>query len=694
MEKRQISELNQLFHESKQVDKETYAEMRSNILLSAGEHFSKKNPGGMRRGAGDVQESQKLRITKNRIHRNLKIYKNHILSKCPGATVKPQNETNLQDQKAAELNKKVNDYLKADKDIKLRKVLRSAVDDYCRIGEACLKVFWDPTKGKLKGYEGKPEVDESGNELVDEMGQPILVPDQSKPVMTGKLVFERVFGHQIFRDPSAKEMDLSPFIGIEKIESLKVLKRRYASQPDKLKLLEASKEEFVIFDSERMGYGTQKDQVSIREFYFRPCEEYPEGYFYFATEAGVLEEGPLPYGIFPIVWVGFDEHPTKCRATSFIKVARPWQAEINRASSSMALHQVTLGEDKILYQKGTAVSPGAILPGVRGLTYQGQAPTILPGRDGSQYQGYVDRQAVEMDDAILVDRIDQEKAAASDPWLLLFRSMKQQSHFVEYVEKMSEFWCHATFIALDLCRYYMDDEELIEAIGTDEIVNISEFRNSSPLCYKIQTEEHDESIESMLGRQMTVTQVLQYVGSSLTREDIGRIVKNLPFGNWKDDFERLTMKETNVKNDFLSIERGQLPPISEVDDSQFILEEVASRKKKRDFITLNPEVRQLYDQYEKIHEQKLQMEIEAKRALESEMIPTTGPMVACEMYVPQEDPSKTPKRVRIPIDALEWLVKTLDAQGQTLDKMETMNASQLMQIAQSMGAGGQLPMAG
>lgn len=684
MSKLQITELNQLFTEAKQADKETYVEMRSNILLSAGEHFSKRSPRNPRENT--QASEQKLRITKNRIHRNLRIYMNHILSKCPGATVAPQNPTNLQDQKSAELNLKVNDYLKHK--YETRSVLRDAVDDYCRIGEACLKIFWDPTKGKLKGYEGKPEMDEEGNILTDEMGQDIIIPDESKPVMTGELVYERVFGHQLFRDPKAKSMKLSSFLGIEKLESLSDMKKRYAGDESKLKMLTESKSEFVIFDTERMGYGQDKDLVSVREYYFRKSQAYPEGYYFITTDAGVLEEGPLPYGIFPIVWVGFDEHPTKCRATSFIKVARPWQAEINRASSSMALHQVTLGEDKILYQSGSKVASGALLPGVRGITFQGAPPTILPGRDGSQYQGYVDRQSVEMDEALLIDRLDIDKSQGADPMMLLFRSMREQGHFTIYNEKFGEFWRKVTLTALDLCRYYMDDEELIEAIGTDEIVNIQEFKNSSPLCYKIIVEEQDETIESKLGRQMTVTHILQYVGQQLSPDQVGKIIKNYPFGNWKDDFEDLTLNETNAKNDFIALERGQMPPISKADDSAFILRQVASRMKKRDFITLSPQVQELYQQYEQIHIQKQEQEAAAKAALDSEHIPTDGALIACDFYVPEEDPNKAPKRVRLPYGALDWLVKTLEAQGRSLDELENMNAAQMMQISQGM-AGGQ-----
>jgi hypothetical protein len=57
-------------------------------------------------------------------------------------------------------------------------------------------------------------------------------------------------------------------------------------------------------------------------------------------------------------------------------------------------------------------------------------------------------------------------------------------------------------------------------------------------------------------------------------------------------------------------------------------------------------------------------------------------MIACDMYVPNEDPNKAPKRVRVPYQALEALLKQLEQQGSSLDAMEKMNQGQLAEMAQ------------
>ena len=679
-----IDELNSLYEDSKTVDREALAEMRSNILLIAGEHYSRKMNEWWNRTRTNQQlsENYKIRITKNWVHRAHRIYVSSILNKAPGTKISPRNPLELQDQKDAELNQSVWEYAK-DK-YKLKSFYRDMCSDFCGTGECAVKIYFDPNKGYLKGYA--PKVDEAGQPILNEMGEQEVNEDE--PVFSGEFVFERIYAHTLFRNASAKQMSESDFFGIEKMEKSSILKKRYAKDPKKLRFIEESNEEFVVFDSNKNGYTKTKDQTLIREYYFYPTPEMPEGYFYITTKAGILEEGSLPAGKFPIRWKGFDEHPTKARATSMVKIARPFQAEINRASSQVALHQITLGEDKILYQSGSKLSQGSSLPGVRGLTYTGTPPTVLPGRSGDQFYEYISIQQAEMDKALLIDMLNMEKMNQLEPYTLLYKSMKESEYFSLYSDKFAEFLIEMTELFLDLAKFYLPDDELVAAVGRSEMINIEEFRKTSPLCHQIQVEDAGDSTETMLGRQITMNHFLQYVGPQLSREDIGKLLVNSPFGNWQDQFSDFTLDERNFKNDCLSIERGQMPPISPRDNSEYVLKRVAARMKERDFIMLPPPVQELYQQYEQIHLQKIEEEAQAAKAAQSEFVPVGGAMIACDMYLPTDDPNKAPKRARIPYQSLEWLLKILEQQGMAQDKMENMNQSQLLEAMKQLQQGG------
>lgn len=679
MKTQKIDELNKLHEDSKSLDREAIAEMRSNILLVSGEHYSRRlNELWQRtRVNGMTQDPYQLRITKNWLHRAHRVYVNSIMTQAPDVTITPRNQTELQDQKSAELNLAVYQYLK-DK-LKMSALYRDLCGDFCGIGEACVKIFFDPTKGKFKGYE--QQIDEATEQPVfDEMGQP--VPDESRPVFTGEFVIERVFGQNLFRDPGCMQMKDAKWLGIEKLESTKSLKERYKSDPDKQKLITESSGEFVVFDTMKNGYGREKDQTLLLEYYFKPSIEYPEGYYYITTKAGILEEGPLPNSIFPIVWVGFDEHPTKPRATSLVKVARPWQAEINRASSQAALHSITIGEDKILYQAGTKVAQGSLLPGVRGITYQGQPPQILPGRTGEQFFEYIQLQEQEMGRALMIDLVDEEKMSNLDPMAMMFRSMSQTQKFSIYSTKFGEFLVDLVKVLLETAKFYLEGDELIAAIGRAEVINIEEFKSTTELSHAIQVSEQNNSIETKLGKQLVLNHILQYVGTNLERDDIGKLIHEMPFGNWKETFSDFTLDYQNVKNDFLAIERGEMPMVTNSDNSDYILKQVAKRQKERDFKLLDPAIQDMYAQYQQLHEQKIAEEAQAVKAAQAEFIPTGGAMVAADMYVPDADPTKTPKRVRVPYQALDWLLKQLEQQGMSMQTMENMNQAQMSEVAQ------------
>lgn len=690
-----IEDLNRLHSDAKSIDKDSTTEMRNNILLIAGEHFSKRNssfPTNKQRTNGVTaqdSDSYKLKITKNWIHRAHRVYMSSILSQAPGVAISPRNPLEMQDQKDAELNQAVWDYAKAK--YKIKSHIRDAVSDFAGIGECCTKIIFDPDRGYFKGYAQK--TDELGNPMFEDggfdpmTGQPIQgepVVDKGSPVFSGEFVFERVFGQNIFRDPSARQFKDAKWVGIEKLESTKLLRDIYKDQPEKEKWITESAEEYVVFDSNKGGYGREKDQTLILEYYFKPCHKYPMGYFYITTKTGILEEGELPKGIFPIVWKGFDEHATKARATSMVKVARPWQAEINRASSQVAMHQITISEDKILYQAGTKVSQGALLPGVRGMTYQGAAPTILPGRSGEQYFQYIAMQEQEMNRALMIDMLDQEKMAGLDPMSMIFTSMAQSQKFGLYSEKFGEFYVELVEVFLELAKFYLPDDEVIAAVGRSEAINIAEFRKTTPLCHRIHVQEQNDTIETKLGKQLVFNNILQYVGQKLEREDIGKLIIDMPFGNWQDSFSDFTLDTKNAKNDFLAIERGEEPKISPSDNSDYSLKQVARRKKERDYSLLDPYVQSLYDQYEQYHLQKKEQEAQALKQAQSEFIPTGGAMVAADMYVPGTDPEKAPKRVRVPYQALDWLLQHLEQQGMSMQKMEQMNQTQSAEVAQSL----------
>lgn len=713
MPSKSIEDLNRIYSEAEEVDRELFAEMRSNLLLIAGEHYSKINA----RIASQVRQTnktppsqdQKLRLTKNHCHKVHRTYMTNILSEVPGTTVKPQRDKELQDQKDAELN------LAVWQDVKHRHKLKRKTKEWCSqytgIGEVCVKVFWDPNAGQFKGYG--PKLDEMGAPVMKETGeidpmtgQPVMIPeeDTENPQFTGDFVYEDVFGFNLLREAGCESMDDPDKAWIvRKMVDTKELKKRYSKDPDKVtKIQESSDRTYIVFDANKGTYHKKKGETLVKEYYWRPCLAYPEGYFVYATDTVVLEEGPLPFGLFPLKWAGFDKYASTPRGRSIIKVVRPYQAEINRASSSMATAQVTMGDDKLIYSSGAKMAPGALLPGVRGIAVTGgMAPVVLPGRSGAQYLDYVNQQTAEMYSVVMMDEMTvTDKSGQLDPYALLFKSASQKKKYEVYTDNFEEFLVSVTELTLELAKHYLPDDMLISAVGRRETINIPEFRKTTPLAYQIVVEPQSETLETQFGKQLTFQHVLQYVGKQLDPKIIGKLIKNSPFANYDDSFDELTIDEDIAKNDMLALERGEPVEPTPYVDPTYMARKLTFRKKQPDFRYLDPLVQQSYAQLIQAYEAIAAEQAAKIAAAKNEYIPVDGALVTCDFYVPDPtNPDNQAKRAKIPQRALEWLLKRLEEQGITLDKLEGMNAQALSEIAdmifqgQMQGApGGQVPM--
>lgn len=705
-----IQKLNSLYNDAEEVDRSIFAEMRSNILLVSGDHYSKRDNktwNNIRRSSRASFADKKLRLTKNHMHRIQRGYKTMLLSESPDVTILPKHDTDLQDKKDSELNKSVWEDFK-DRH-KFKQLLHDFVSDYTTIGEVCVKAFWNPDKGKLVGYEQL--VDEDGEPVFEQIPDPntgelveVPMPDKDMPVFSGDYDIELIHGFNLLIESGTEDInrEVDRAWIVRKMVNTKELQSKYKDDDEKVEgITESSKRTYVVFDVHKGTYHKKKGETLVREFYWKPSKMYPKGYYIYCTDTVILEEGELPLGIFPLKWCGFDKYQTSPRGRSILKIARPYQAEINRASSSMATHQITMGDDKLIYSSGSKLAPGALLPGVRGISVTGgQPPTVIPGRSGAQYIDYVEQNKSELYEVVeLFDMKVVDSSGQIDPYALLFKSATQRRLFSPYIDRFSLFLTEFAELILTIARAYLPDDALISAVGKREMINIQEFRDTDPISYHIKIQPGSETVDTLIGRHMTFTQTLQYVGKQLDPKSIGKILKNMPYGNIDDSLDELMIDSENAENEMLAIERGERVVASPHADSGYMLKRLNHRMKKPDFRYLPPEVQFGYNQLVQQYEQIVQAAAQAEIAAKNEFIPVDGALVTCDIYVEDpKNPENQAKRAKIPQRALEWLMDRMEQQGVTLERIEQMDEKSKLDLVRSlqqqpsMGAGGQPPM--
>ena len=231
----------------------------------------------------------------------------------------------------------------------------------------------------------------------------------------------------------------------------------------------------------------------------------------------------------------------------------------------------------------------------------------------------------------------------------------------------------------------MPDDLVVYATGKKERVNIAEFKSTEDLCYQIKLVPQVDDVETKLGKQLVLNHTLQYVGAQLGKEDIGKLIRAMPYSNVEESFSDLTLEYDSGTNMILALDRGERPPISQYDNFVYLMKRLAARMRQADFKYVQPETQQNYMECM----QKMQsMEAEKVQALQMAQkgfIPVGGYMVTVDLYVSDpQNPQKT-RRARVPYQSLEWLIQALETQGQTLEQLESMNQGVLAEMAGQMG---------
>lgn len=671
-----IPELNRLFEESKSDLAEHLAEARSFVNLFQGNHFAKRNQ-KLTRALDNTPFDQdtKIRVVKNHTQVVCKYIVNSLLQLAPTGVVSPKNPNELQDIKAAEIHKTVLEDFKYQNKIDAH--IRRWAHDFVISGECFLNVFWDPNKGRKI----------SPSTYYDLMGQLV----QDAPFFCGDVVLERIFSWDIRMDVSARSFEEATWVGFEKMVAPDVIRRSFGDNPDIEKAIKEDMDDtFKVFESSGK-YKEAKGKVRLRQVYLRPCTDYPNGLYLIFSKEIELARGELPVDangnpFFPIKYVGFDEIPTSPRSTSIIRSIRPEQMQVNFCATAIAHTLSTVGWDKMIVPTGGEVEAGATKAGVRIFKVPGgkQSSDFIPGRSGEQFLATMQQCITEIYNKTGVPENWDEKAADADVMAVLYKNMRQRTRFSLYGKKFADFIVDVFEDVLRLKKAYMKDEEFFLVTGKQEYQNIAEFRSMDDLGYQIKIEEGSEDLESRFGKYMGLMQTMQYLGNNLDDNAKGMILRNLPFINGEEITSKMTTNYDTARNIMLALDRGEVPPISDIGDPLYVSEQLNARMYKPDFRYLAPQIQQAYQQQVAAYNDIYNEKAAAVQRAQAGFIPADGPTVPIEgMYEETIGSNGQPKYVRtqLPQAAIKWLQEQLKAQGMALGNIASLPLGQQAQVA-------------
>lgn len=689
-----IDDLNNMYRSAEQIDSSIFSEMKSNVRLVAGDHYLKGMHKDLERSkyAKRLSSDAKLRLTQNHISKASNIWVNSIINDISDVHIDPNNIREQRDKKAAELFQSVKEYISKEEKFDSRR--RKFAKDYWDIGECAVKIFFDPTVGPMVDGEIKQDI----NPLTGE----IITYQEQFP--TGSIKFERILPFDLLRDPGAKEWEECRWVIYRKMMDKKELLAQFPGDEneEKRRMIQSSSEDtYKVYNGSNNDYSESK-KVLIKEYYFRPCAVYPKGYFYVTTPELVLYEGELPAGIFPIEVLNFDEIPTTPRGRSKIKQLRPIQGEINRAVSKMAEHQITLGDDKLIIPAGSKIQESNKIAGVRAIQVAGISPTILEGRAGNQYVDYWLAQVNQFYKIAEIPEIEEDKISQMDVMSIIYRGMREKKKFSYYSEKFESFIINCWEKALRLFKFHISPYAAIPAIGRHEIINIDELKSSDDLGFQIKIKRRADDPESMIARHTSLTQFIQYAGDKLTDVDVAEVAANLPFLDKESFMPEAKVKHDRATNMILKLDRGKEVGISTHDDPAYMIRRLDRRMSESDFdfITAKADdgtvipadyIKQLYEYTKNMYLQLEANQMMAKKARESDQIPTTGAAIEVQMNTNElraDGSGYKSVRLEFPHDSLLWLKETLMQQGVSEQTLSGFQEGTQQQLNQSMAGPG------
>lgn len=694
--------LEKYYTEGESCDSDVFAEMRSNILIMSGQHYQKTVGRNLSRGLRDlgVERDKRIRLVKNHTQKAINDAKDVVMSQVPGVLPFPAVEGELKHQKAAEIARQV---LNHGRECNNWDDFREkSIDHFFEMGEVCSKIYFNPLKGGLKAFKQRVDLvdgvetpvyrDSLGNltyqkSVMGPMGEIIgenePEPDETKPEFYGQTVWEQFAPVDLLRPKGSKDIKTAPWLIYRKMIDNDILKglinrSSILDEDQKKKAIEKissnSGSTYRVFNVGMGGYEESENQSLLKEIYFRQSPKYPKGYFVIWTEYGKLFEGPIPFGEFgeiayPIKWEGHDRFEGSARGFSPIKRVRPAQLEVNRCASKITEHQLTVGDDKVILNKGAKFERGADKPGIR-VYYATGTAQVIAGRSGEQFVSYLEHNISEIYRLVNVDENKNPVAQAFDPKAELFKSQRQKIRFSKPCGKIERYFKSVAETYLFLEQKYMDEDRFKMAVGSSEAVNFEEFSSLDRLDYKVKIEEVSGDLETMMGKTMELETILQYAGKSLNEQTQLSLLMQFPILNRQNAFKHLTVQYKNIESDILQMERGKYVPARRFDDHKLVLQMLTQRMAQKDFMTLDPEVQEVFEAKYQEHEAVLKKQTDDLREANAGMIPTGGALVRCDVYENTDpmDPTKT-SRMQFPDESLKWLKMQMDKQGLAQERL-------------------------
>ncbi|MBF0315650.1 MAG: hypothetical protein HQK52_19680 [Oligoflexia bacterium] len=651
-----VAQLQEMYSSGHAADQSVFSEMRLAGKIKLGDDFQSKS---------NKKNENITRINFNHIYYIIKHHEDSIHEGFPRCVATPINESEREDVKNAEMGNAVINWVNETNNAE--KKVSEWITEYSTSGEVIVRIIFDRTKGTLVSGH----LDEGGNRF-----------------RAGEFVLETIVPWQVIRSKNCTRFEDSNFICISRLfskgEVLQLIDKSLEGLEDREEINKIRADydnEFKIerkaYDASSGQYYNERDKIEVKEWYFRPTPQKIMGLYVLQIGNQIVKEQELVGGIFPICQTRFAAIPQSPRGKSLVTILRPFQKEISRIVSAMAMIQAG-GQDMIFKHKNAKIEEGDNLVNLRVFDHTGKEPNVIQQNYALPYLDHLNAVITSMYRAAMVSELLSEKPIQGDISSILFEMGSRRKKFSSHIRNFEIFMKEITTKVIELSRYYLTPFHLLKIAGKQERVNIELFKESMD-GFSVKIENTNTDMNSILGKQYILNHVLQYASSSMTPQQLSAIITDMPYISGIEGIRSLNRDMINFKNDCLSIERGREVHVNPYDDHEYYVQAITSRMKERDFEDLPLHIQQDYNNLLRQHEEALilqQRELQMNKGL----LPDTGPLVTVELFQPDPATGQS-ERIKLPSDLVTFMYQKYQEQLINKNRMSQLPLQAQVDIA-------------
>lgn len=474
--------------------------------------------------------------------------------------------------------------------LELSRELDYMAGDVADCGGGWWHIYWDPTAGEEKEIVIDAQV-------VDlQSGEP-----QTQKVKTGDVACHFVSNFEMRVDPAAMRLRDAMWIMRVSYMSTDVAERRWGKEvyADAAGTRPSILTPDWLLNPQRL---LADDVCRIIECWYKPCDEYPSGYYAVITGSDVIYfENELVGGDFPFIYCEFDPDCDNFYGTTPMTYARRPQIELNGL-----LSQLSDGRSRGMF--GAWVQPrGANMDIPTGAPHE-----VLGYNDTSGKPTFVQPQPTSDSAYRMIDVFSSllaqtsgisEYDQATSGKDRLYAAEQDNTKLGPALRSLHSFLKRA---AMKILNLYRDNAQFDVLYSVSDRNAESDVRAFSASQIKYSSVEMSIDSALPLNRQAKREQVMMFYQSGLV--DKNQAMKMMEFGDIEDAMGTSNLDRERARNENLML-TVQMVGVEEFEDHAAHLEEHLSEMKQEKWYLYDDGIKDSFRQHINLHRQYIQAQL-------------------------------------------------------------------------------------